>query len=142
MTPSIRYDEVACGYELPPHTFRIRRADLIAYAGASGDFNPIHWSDNAARSVALPSVIAHGMLTMARCAQVVTNWLVDATAIEEYRVRFVRPVPVADDDEGSVVVATGKVVEKLGNGRVRVQLEATHDGDKVLGRAEARVALA
>ena len=140
MTPS--YDSVEVGDALPPQTFPIRRADLVRYAGASGDFNVIHWNERVARSVGLPDVIAHGMFTMALAARVVTDWAGDPARVVEYGVRFTRPVPVPDDDEGAAVEVTGKVAAKLDDGRVRVDLTATHQGAKVLGRAQAVVALA
>src|SRR5438034_925599 len=74
--------------DLPARTFRITRTDLVRYAGASGDYNPIHWSDRVATSVGLPGVIAHGMYTMALVARAVTGWVGDPAAIVEYRVRF------------------------------------------------------
>src|SRR5256884_8385233 len=96
--------------ELPARTFRITRMDLIRYAGACGDFNPIHWSDRVATSVGLPGVIAHGMFTMALVGRAVTDWAGDPGAIVEFRVRFTRPVVVPDTDEGTelTVSAVGK----------------------------------
>jgi acyl dehydratase len=137
--PSV--EAVQVGYELPAQTFTIRRADLVRYAGAAGDFNVIHWNERVARSVGLPDVIAHGMYTMALAARVVTDWTGDPARVVEYGVRFTRPVPVPDDDEGATVEVTGKVAALLENGRVRVDLTATHGGAKVLGRAQAVVAL-
>ena len=140
MTPS--YDAVDVGHELPAQSFPIRRADLVRYAGASGDFNVIHWNERVAREVGLPDVIAHGMFTMALAARVVTDWAGDPGRVVEYGVRFTRPVPVPDDDEGAVVEVTGKVAAKLDDQRVRVDLTATASGAKVLGRAQAVVKLA
>ena len=85
----------AVGDALPTQEFPIRRADLVRYAGASGDFNPIHWNERFAKSVGLPDVIAHGMLTMAAAVRVVTDWCGDPGAVVEYNVRFTRPVVVA-----------------------------------------------
>jgi acyl dehydratase len=136
------YDDVEVGTELPAGTFRIRRADLVRYAGASGDFNVIHWNQRVAQSVGLPDVIAHGMFTMALAARVVTDWAGDPGRVVEYGVRFTRPVPVPDDDEGALLEVTGTVAAKLDDGRVRVDLTATHQGAKVLGRAQAVVVLA
>ncbi len=137
--PSV--EAVQVGYELPPQTFTIRRADLVRYAGAAGDFNVIHWNERVARSVGLPDVIAHGMYTMALAARVVTDWAGDPARVVEYGVRFTRPVPVPDDEEGATVEVTGKVAALLEDGRVRVDLTATHGGAKVLGRAQAVVVL-
>ena len=132
---------VEVGTELPSQTFTITRADLVRYAGASGDFNVIHWNQRVAQSVGLPDVIAHGMYTMALAARVVTDWAGDPARVVEYGVRFTRPVPVPDDDAGAALEVTGKVAALLDDGRVRVDLTATHDGSKVLGRAQAVVAL-
>ena len=93
------WDDVEVGAELPEQSFPVRRADLVRYAGASGDFNLIHWNERVARSVGLPDVIAHGMLTMAQAARVVTDWAGDPGAVVEYGVRFTKPVVVPDDDD-------------------------------------------
>jgi acyl dehydratase len=141
MSAEVAYDEVDVGTALPAAAFPVRRADLVRYAGASGDFNIIHWNQRSARSVGLPDVIAHGMLTMALAVRVVTDWVVDPGAVVEYGVRFTRPVPVPDDDEGTQIEVTGTVAAKLDDGRVRVDLTATNAGQKVLGRAQAVVQL-
>ena len=88
------------GFELPAITVRVTRADLVRYAGASGDFNIIHWNERTALAVGLPGVIAHGMLTMGHAIRVVTEWTGDPTRVVDYQVRFTRPVVVPDDDEG------------------------------------------
>jgi acyl dehydratase len=132
---------VEVGTELPSQTFTITRADLVRYAGAAGDFNVIHWNQRIAQSVGLPDVIAHGMYTMALAVRVVTDWAGDPARVVEYGVRMTRPVPVPDDDAGATLEVTGKVAAVLDDGRVRVDLTATHDGNKVLGRAQAVVAL-
>jgi acyl dehydratase len=136
-----RYDDIEVGSELPAQTFTVRRADLVRYAGASGDFNVIHWNERVARAVGLPDVIAHGMFTMALAARVVTDWAGDPGRVVEYGVRFTRPVPVPDDDDGAQVEVTAAVAAKLDDRRVRVDLMATHGGAKVLGRAQAVVDL-
>ncbi|HEX7189315.1 MAG TPA: MaoC/PaaZ C-terminal domain-containing protein, partial [Actinomycetes bacterium] len=97
------FEEVPVGTELPGQTFAVHRADLVRYAGASGDFNVIHWNQRVATSVGLPDVIAHGMFTMALAVRVVTDWAGDPARVVEYGVRFTRPVPVPDDDEGAAV---------------------------------------
>lgn len=127
------------GAELPTQTFRVTRADLVRYAGASGDFNPIHWNERIATRVGLPNVIAHGMVTMALAARVVTDWAGDPAAVEEYGVRFAGPVVVPDDDTGAEVTVTGVVKRRLDDGRLQVDLTARSDGEKVLGRARAIV---
>lgn len=133
--------DVEAGAQLPEQTFRVTRADLVRYAGASGDLNPIHWSDRVAAEVGLPGVIAHGMLTMGLAARAVTGWAGDPAALVEYHVRFGRPVVVPDDDEGADVTVRGRVAALLGEGRVRVDLAVTSGGEKVLSLARAIVAL-
>ena len=127
---------------LETQTFRVTRADLVRYAGASGDFNPIHWSDRVATSVGLPGVIAHGMFTMALAGRVVTAWTGDPAALVEYQVRFGRPVVVPDDDAGAEVTVRGTVGAVLDEGLVRVDLTVTSGGEKVLSLARATVRLA
>ena len=133
---------VAVGTELPEQVYRVTRADLVRYAGASGDFNPIHWNERIATEVGLPDVIAHGMYTMALAGRAVTDWTGDPTALVEYNVRFGRPVVVPDDDRGAEVTVAGKVGAVLDDGRFRVDLTVTSDGEKVLSLARAIVRLA
>ncbi|MBU2668619.1 MaoC family dehydratase [Actinoplanes bogorensis] len=125
--------------ELEPQTFRITRADLVRYAGASGDFNFIHWSDRVAQSVGLPGVIAHGMFTMALVGRAVTAWAGAPDAVVEYSVRFSRPVPVPDTDEGTEVVVTGTVKGTTDEGHTKLALTATCQGEKVLSMATATI---
>ena len=134
--------DVTVGTELPEQVLRATRADLVRYAGASGDFNPIHWNERVATEVGLPGVIAHGMFTMALASRVVTEWAGDPGALVEYHVRFGRPVLVPDDDAGAEVTVRGKVGALLEDGRVRVDLTVTTDGEKVLSLARATVRLA
>lgn len=131
----------ADGDELPPLEVRVRRSDLIRYAGASLDFNPIHWNEKVAGEVGLPGVVAHGMLTMALAGRLITNWLDDPGALVEYGARFVRPVVVPNDDEGALVELTGKVREVRDDGTARVELTAKFEGRSVLGKAIAVVRL-
>jgi acyl dehydratase len=126
------------GAKLEPHTYRVTRADLVRYAGASGDFNPIHWSDRTAKSVGLPGVIAHGMFTMALAGRAVASWVGDPGSIVEYGVRFTRPVVVPDDDEGTEVVVAG-VVRSAGDGVAEIELTVTCAGEKVLAQARATI---
>ncbi|WP_228976517.1 MaoC family dehydratase [Streptomyces sp. DH12] len=142
MTAKIAFDEVEVGTELPPQSFPVTRATLVRYAGASGDFNPIHWNERFAREVGLPDVIAHGMFTMAAAVRVVTDWVGDPAAVVEYGVRFTKPVIVPDDDQGALIEVSAKVAAKLDDGRVRVDLTATSAGQKVLGMSRAVVQLA
>jgi acyl dehydratase len=133
--------DVAVGAELPERTFPVTRVDLVRYAGASGDFNPIHWNARVATSVGLPDVIAHGMLTMALAGRAVTSWTGDPGALQEYQVRFGRPVVVPDDETGTTVTVRGKVAAVLDGGRFRVDLTVTSAGEKVLSLARAVVRL-
>jgi acyl dehydratase len=141
MSTYLSYDEVEVGQALPTRSFPLTRADLVRYAGASGDFNPIHWNASFATGVGLPDVIAHGMVTMAIAARVVTDWIGDPGAVVEYSVRFTKPVVVADGGTGAVLEVEGVVAEKLDDGLVRVDLTARAAGDKVLGMARATVRL-
>jgi acyl dehydratase len=134
--------DAVVGTELPEQVFRITRADLVRYAGASGDFNPIHWSDRVATGVGLPGVIAHGMFTMALAGRAVTGWTGDPAALVEHHVRFGRPVVVPDDEQGAEVTVRGKVGALLDDGRLRVDLTVTSDGEKVLSLARAVIRLA
>jgi acyl dehydratase len=137
------FDAVSVGDVLPSRTFPLTRLDLVRYAGASGDFNVIHWNQRVAQSVGLPDVIAHGMLTMATAARLVTDWAGDPGAVLEYGVRFTKPVVVPDDDTGAGLEVSGVVTAKDEQARtVRVELTATSGGEKVLGRAQAVVRLA
>jgi len=141
MAASVRYDDVEVGTAVPEQTFMVQRVNLVMYAGASGDFNPIHWNERIATAVGLPNVIAHGMFTMAEAARVVTDWVGDPGAVEEYGVRFSKPVPVPDDDTGTALVVSGEVTEKLDDNRVVVSLTARAGDDKVLTGARAVVRL-
>jgi acyl dehydratase len=138
----VRAADVAVGTELPEQAFRITRADLVRYAGASGDFTPSHWSDRVATAVGLPGVIAHGMLTMALAGRAVTAWTGDPAALVEHQVRFGRPVVVPDDDAGAELIVRGTVGALLDEGRVRVDLTVLSGGEKVLSLARAVVRLA
>ena len=99
MSASVAWADVEVGTELPSLSVTLQRVNLVMYAGASGDFNPIHWNQRFAQAVGLPDVIAHGMLTMASAGRVVTDWVGDPGAVVEYGVRFTRPVVVPDDDQ-------------------------------------------
>ncbi|MFG3031121.1 MaoC family dehydratase [Streptomyces sp. NPDC048253] len=142
MTAKIAYDDVEVGTELPARSFPVNRATLVRYAGASGDFNPIHWNEKFAKEVGLPDVIAHGMFTMAEAIRVVTDWTGDPGAVVDYGVRFTKPVVVPNDDQGAVIEVTGKVGAKLDDNTVRVDLTVTSGGLKVLGMSRAVVRLA
>ena len=133
---------VEAGTVLPAQSFRLTRKELVRYAGASGDFNAIHWNERHAKGVGLPNVIAHGMLTMATAARVVTDWVGDPGRVLSYGVRFSAPVVVPDDDEGETVDVSGVVEEVHDDGTATVGLSVTVDGNKVLMGAKAVVRLA
>ena len=142
MSATIKYADVTVGDELPPVTYPVTRLSLVMYAGASGDFNVIHWNERIARSVGLPNVIAHGMFTMAQAGRYVTDWTGDPGALEEFGVRFSSMVVVPDDDTGATIEVSGQVQEKLDGNRVVLALTARSAGTKVLTRARAVVRLA
>ncbi|MDQ0385982.1 acyl dehydratase [Streptomyces sp. DSM 42143] len=142
MTAKISYSDVEVGTELPAQSFPVDRATLVRYAGASGDFNPIHWNEKFAKEVGLPDVIAHGMFTMAEAIRVVTDWTGDPGSVVEYGVRFTKPVVVPNDDKGALIEVSAKVAAKLDDNTVRVDLTATSAGQKVLGMSRAVVRLA
>ncbi|MCF8539604.1 MAG: MaoC family dehydratase N-terminal domain-containing protein [Candidatus Nanopelagicales bacterium] len=129
------------GFALPEREFAITRADLIQYAGASGDFNVIHWNERVAREVGLPTVIAHGMYTMGVAVRIVTEWLNNPAAVVEYSCRFTRPVPVPDDNVGARLVVNAQVTELLPENRAVLSLTATCDSVAVLGKARVVVQL-
>jgi len=131
---------VAVGTQLPPLTVRFTRTDLVRYAGASGDFNPIHHSDFFAAQVGLPGVVAHGLLTMGAALRVVTDWVGDPARVRSYAVRFTRPVVVPDDAAGAEVAVTAAVTAVDGS-LVTIGLDAVCDGQKVLGAARVEVDL-
>jgi acyl dehydratase len=127
------------GDQLPERTYRVTRADLVRYAGASGDFNPIHWSDRVATTVGLPGVIAHGMFTMALAGRAVTGWTGDPAGVVDFGVRFTRPVVVPDDDSGTEVTLSAVVRAVADDGLVHLDVTATCAGEKVLSQARAVV---
>lgn len=128
------------GFELPAKEFKITRADLIKYAGASLDFNVIHWNERIAKSVGLPNVIAHGMLTMGKAIQIVTDWVDNPAKVIDYQVRFAAPVVVPDDDLGATLEVSAKITENLGD-KIKIDIQARSEGAKVLGKAVAIVKL-
>ncbi|GGO55468.1 MaoC family dehydratase [Streptomyces daqingensis] len=144
MSAKIAYADVEVGTELPARTFPVDRERLVRYAGASGDFNPIHWNERFAKEVGLPDVIAHGMFTMAEAIRVVTDWTGDPAAVVEYGVRFTRPVVVPDDEKGAEIEVHGKVAAKIDDEQrtVRVDLTVSSAGQKVLGMSRAVLRLA
>src|SRR5688572_23530982 len=127
------------GTVFPAQTYRVTRADLVRYAGASGDFNPIHWSDRVATSVGLPGVIAHGMFTMALAGRALDTWAGAPGRVRELGCKFTKPVVVPDDDEGVEVVVSG-TVKNLTEDGVHIALEVTCGDQKVLGQPKAVLA--
>ncbi|MDQ0277673.1 acyl dehydratase [Arthrobacter silviterrae] len=141
----MNFSELAVGQVIGTRSLEITRADLVRYAGASGDFNPIHWNERFAREVELPGVIAHGMFTMGAAVQLVTDWAGDPSAVVSYGTRFTKPVPVADLDgaPGAVVEVTGTIgALDESAGTARIDLAVTLDGQKVLVKAQATVSMA
>lgn len=136
------------GQEIGAREIALSRADLIRYAAASGDHNPIHWNERFAREVGLDGVIAHGMLTMGLAVDLVTEWAGDPGAVVDYQARFTRPVPVPDPEEGSpetstaTVAVTGKVgAVDAEAGTVRIDLTVAVGETKVLAKSQAVVRL-
>lgn len=142
MAADMDFGTVSVGDTLPPLQLQVPRVQLVRYAGASGDFNAIHWNERVATAVGLPGVIVHGMLTMALAGRIVTDWVGDPTAVLDYGVRFTRPVVVPDDDSGASIEVSA-VVGALDEASrtARVDITAKFDGQTVLGRARAVVAL-
>ncbi|NBX22900.1 MAG: acyl dehydratase [Microbacteriaceae bacterium] len=132
---------ISLGDEIPAVEFRLTRDTLVRYAGASGDFNPIHYRDDVASSVGLPGVLAHGMLTMGVAVQSTVRWIGDPGRILDYQTRFTRPV-VVDPDSGATISVAGKVAQVDDeSGTARVDLTVTYNGETVLGKAQVQVRL-
>ena len=129
------------GQELPVREFHITRDSLVRYAGASGDFNAIHYRDDVAQAVGLPGVLAHGMLTMGAAVQSVVDFLGDSGKVIDYQVRFTKPVLV-DAAKGATLIVKASVVEIDEAAKVaRIDLSGTCDGVVVLGKAQVRVSI-
>jgi acyl dehydratase len=141
VTAKVKYADVEPGTELEPRSYPVTRLDLVKYAGASGDFNVIHWNERVATSVGLPNVIAHGMYTMAEAGRFASDWAGDPGAVVEFGVRFSSPVVVPDDGQGATIQLSGTVEEKLDGNRVVLALTARSGDTKVLTRARAVVVL-
>ncbi|GHS85529.1 MaoC family dehydratase [Actinomycetota bacterium] len=136
-----RVEDLTVGTEVGRRTVAVDRARLVRYAGASGDFNPIHWNERFAVSVGLPGVIAHGMWTMGAAVGVVSDWLGDPGAVVDYQVRFTRPVEVPDPGSASVeVVATVGAVD-VETRTARIDLMVTAAGTRVLAKSQVLVRL-
>ena len=135
MAVSLELGQIVAEAEFP-----LSRDSLVRYAGSSGDFNAIHYRDDVARSVGLPGVLAHGMLTMGLAVQPVIDWIGDPGRVLDYQVRFTRPVPV-DAADGALVTVSAKV-GALDGDVARIDLTVTLDGVTVLGKAQVRVSVA
>lgn len=131
--------EAVPGEIVAARTVHLTRESLVRYAGASGDFNPIHYRDDIAERVGLPGVLAHGMLTMGIAIETIVPWLGDAGRIIDYGVRFARPVVVAADS-GATLTITAKVAA-VDQDIARIDLSVTHEDVTVLVKAQARVRL-
>ena len=136
MTRRVDPAGVRPGDTLPEVAETIERMDLVRYAGASGDFNPIHWNDEVARAVGLPGVIAHGMYSMGVAARILTAWVGDPAAIRRLKVRFAAMI-----EPGQTLTVKGEVAEVDGR-RVLVRFHAEDEkGEKVLSKGEAELEL-
>lgn len=129
---------ISVGDELPGIQINLTRQDVVRYTGASGDFNPIHYSDRHAQAIGLPSVVVHGMWTMGAALRIVTDWVGDPGKVVDYFVRFVSPIAVPDDDAGALVEVTGKVTS-VEDGIATIAIEVLSGGEKILGAAKATV---
>jgi acyl dehydratase len=137
------FSSVKVGDELPERVINLTRADLVNYAGVSGDLNPIHWDDEIAKQVGLDTAIAHGMLTMGLGGGYLSSWVGDPGAVTEFNVRFTAIVPVPNDGVGSDITFSGRVKKADADTKtVTIALTATHDGKKIFGRAVAVAKLA
>jgi acyl dehydratase len=142
MSPT--FNELTAGQDIGSRTIEVTRTDLVKYAGASGDFNPIHWNEAFATGVELPGVIAHGMFTMGAAVQLVSDWAGDPAAVVDYQTRFTKPVLVADTTgtgaAGALIEVTGAIGALDAEARTaRVDLAVVFDGQNVLVKAQALV---
>ncbi len=131
--------ELAVGQVVAEKSFDISRDSLVRYAGASGDFNPIHYRDDIAKQVGLPGVLAHGMLTMGISISPVIEWLGDPGKVVDYSVRFTKPVVVPADRPATISVSA--VIGAIESDRARVDITTSFEGNNVLGKAQAWVKL-
>ena len=127
---------IEIGTELTPKTFKINRQLLIDYANASGDQNPIHQDEAFAKSVGLPDVIAHGMLTMALAGKYLSD-VSGSQNVLEFSAKFIKPVVVPAGVEVSLIVS-GKVTD-VTDGVAKIDLLAMCNEVKVLGMAKGAI---
>lgn len=132
--------DVQVGQELPSLEITATRTTAVRYAGASGDFNPIHHSDRAAQAVGMPQVIIHGMWTMGAALRVVTDWLGDPSRVVNYFTRFTKPLSLPDDGVGATMTVTAKVTA-VEDALATIAIEARCGDEKLLGAAKAQVRL-
>ena len=142
----MKFEELETGFEIGRREISVTRSDLVKYAGASGDFNPIHWNNDFARAVELPGVIAHGMFTMGAAVQLVVDWVGDPGLVIDYQTRFTKPVPVEDttgsQGPGAVLEVVGTIGALDAEARTaRIDLMVTNAGQRVLTKAQAVVRL-
>ena len=141
-TTAPTFEQLTAGDIVAEREFTLTRDELVRYAGASGDFNPIHYRDDFAQSVGLPGVLAHGMLTMGAAGSVATDWIGAAGWAKDFQSRFTRPVPV-DAAEGAILTVTATVGQLDAEARTaRLDLKVTFDGATVLGKSQMVVAFA
>lgn len=138
----VEFSSLAKGDVIAEESFHLTRDNLVRYAGASGDFNPIHYRDDIAQSVGLPGVLAHGMLTMGLAVQPVSNWIGDPARILDYQVRFTRPVLVDGHTGAHVTVSAAVGALEEDTKIARIDLTVKFNDETVLGKAQVRVNLA
>ena len=135
------FDALSIGDIVAERSIPLSRDSLVRYAGASGDFNPIHYRDDVAASVGLPGVLAHGMLTMGAAVQPVVDWAGGSHRIRDYQTRFTRPV-VVDPESGADLTVVAKVAALDADARTaRIDLTVRSGADTVLGKAQVVVVL-
>lgn len=136
-----RFEDLEVGQQVASAEFQFSRDSLVRYAGASGDFNTIHYRDDIAQAVGLPGVLAHGMLTMGVSVQPVVSWLGDAGKVLDYGVRFTKPVVVPP--HGYALVKVSATVAQLDaeNRKARIDLTTSFEENNVLGKAQVWVQL-
>jgi acyl dehydratase len=135
------FSKLEVGQVVAERDFPITRDSLVRYAGASGDFNPIHYRDDIAKQVGLPGVLAHGMLTMGLSIQPVISWLRGQGQVVDYSVRFTKPIVVPPQGEALVRVVATVASLDAENSKVRIDLTTTFEGNTVLGKAQSWVKL-
>lgn len=134
-----KFEDLEVGQEVATQSFEISRDSLVRYAGASGDFNPIHYRDDFAQAVGLPGVLAHGMLTMGLSVQPVVSWIGDSAKVVDYGVRFTKPVLVPATGVATLVVKATVAQLDEENQKARLDLMTTFEENTVLGKAQVWV---